>query len=359
MDKEIERRRVVKIIVVSPGDVRPERETLEKVAGNLNNLLAPYLGLYLEIFRWETDSYPGFHVDGPQGLIDELMQIEKSDIVVGMFWKRFGTPTKDGTTGTEHELKNAYKAWKASGGKRPHIMLYFKTEPYSPAGLKEVEQHAKVLAFKESFHQDEGLSWDFKTQAEFEDLIRDHLTQFLLKNVGTFGSQTFRLLRTSEELLQSNMRIVNNAEEVLYITGSRSRDKTYLDAIEQKLQASPGLVHYRVLFGPPHHESLRQHLLNLLKIRSPQDRTHGYKTIFLGLYDNSLKQFETFILGNEKEALVILPSLSGIGEYNTAIVFTGIDDVKGFRNFVKQLYTAGETIELASKIETLNALKKY
>lgn len=357
MDKEIERRRVVKIIVVSPGDVRPERIALDKVVDNLNTLLAPFLGLQLETFRWETDSYPGFHVDGPQGLIDELMHIEKSDIVVGMFWKRFGTSTKDGTTGTEHELNNAYKAWKKSGGKRPQIMLYFKNKKFKPSNQKEETQQKKVLKFKKTFHQDEGLSWDFKTLEEFKGLFRDHLTRFLLQNVGTFGSQTFRLLRTPEELLESNIRIVASAGKILYTTGSRSRDKKYLDAIEQKLQSTPALVHYRVLFGPPHHESLRQHLLNLLQLRSPRDRTHGYKTIFLGLYDNSLKQFESFILGNENEVLVILPSLSSIEKYDTGIVFTGIDDVNGFMNFVKQLYTASKTIELATDIKTLSVLK--
>lgn len=358
MNTTYERRRIIKLIVVSPGDVRKERETLDKVVNNLNKLLSPYLGLQIETFRWETDSYPGFHLDGPQGLIDELMQIEKSDIVVGIFWKRFGTPTKDAASGTEHELKKAYQVWQASGGKRPHIMVYFKNEPYMPSNTAEVEQQGKVLTFKNEFPKD-GLWWDFKDLDEFDELIRDHLTQFLLQNAGHLGAQTYRLSRTSEELMQLNMYIVNSAEEILYTTGSRSRDKKYLDAIEQKLQLSPRLVHYRVLFGPPHHESLRNHLLNLLSIRSPHDRAYGYKTIFLALYDNSLKQFETFILGNEREALVILPSLSGIGEYNTAIVFTGIDDVNGLRNFVKQLYTSGDPIELVAKINALNVLKSY
>jgi hypothetical protein len=358
MDKEIERRRVVKVIVVSPSDVRPERQALDKVVDNLNNLLAAFLGLQIETFRWETDSYPGFHVDGPQGLIDELMKIEKSDVVVGMFWKRFGTPTKKGTTGTEHELMNAYTAWKKSGGKRPQIMLYFKDKKFKPANKKEETQQKKVQKFKRTFHQDEGLSWDFTTLEEFKGLFRDHLTRFLLQNIGTFGSPTFRLLRTHDEIYEANMRIVANAGRILYITGSRSRDRKYLDAIEQKLKAAPALVHYRVLFGPPHHESLRQHLLNLLQQRSPEDRSQGFKTIFLGLYDNSLRQFETFILGNETETLVVLPSLSGVGEYDTAIIFTGIDDVNGFMNFVKQLHASGKTIEQEADIKALTVLKK-
>jgi hypothetical protein len=34
------------------------------------------------------------------------MQIADSDVVVGIFWKRFGTPTRDAQSGTEHELHN-------------------------------------------------------------------------------------------------------------------------------------------------------------------------------------------------------------------------------------------------------------
>jgi hypothetical protein len=34
----------------------------------------------------------------PQGLIDERMQIGDADIAIGIFWKRFGTPTGDAIT---------------------------------------------------------------------------------------------------------------------------------------------------------------------------------------------------------------------------------------------------------------------
>ena len=34
------------------------------------------------------------------------MQIADSDVVVGIFWKRFGTPTRDAQSGTEYELHN-------------------------------------------------------------------------------------------------------------------------------------------------------------------------------------------------------------------------------------------------------------
>ena len=40
------------------------------------------------------------------GLIDELMAIQDADVVVGVFWKRFGTPTAAADSGTEHGVES-------------------------------------------------------------------------------------------------------------------------------------------------------------------------------------------------------------------------------------------------------------
>jgi hypothetical protein len=58
----------------------------------------------LEVHRWETDSYPGFHPEGPQGLIDPILKIEDCDILIGIFWRRFGTPTTDAKSGCRFSL---------------------------------------------------------------------------------------------------------------------------------------------------------------------------------------------------------------------------------------------------------------
>ena len=103
---------ILKVVVASPADVAEERDLVERVADELNRHSAKDRGLGIEVARWETDSYPGFHLDGPQGLVDEVLKIEDADIVVGIFWTRFGTPGVDGKTGTEHEIDNAIAAWK-------------------------------------------------------------------------------------------------------------------------------------------------------------------------------------------------------------------------------------------------------
>jgi hypothetical protein len=168
--------RLLRIVVASPADVPAERDLVSSVVEELNRGIAADRGLRLEVSRWETDAYPGFHPQGPQGLIDSILDIKDCDILVGVFWKRFGTPTHDSKSGTEHEFRQAYEAWKAK--RRPQIMVYFNRKSYAPKSKEETEQSELVQQFKEDFPS-EGLWWPYEGQAEFETLFRNHLTQLI------------------------------------------------------------------------------------------------------------------------------------------------------------------------------------
>ncbi len=85
--------RTLRVVLASPSDVRPERDVLPDVIEELNRNLGAVLHVDLKLDRWETDAYPGFYSEGPQGLIDSILRIDDSDLLIGIFWKRFGTPT--------------------------------------------------------------------------------------------------------------------------------------------------------------------------------------------------------------------------------------------------------------------------
>jgi len=168
--------RMLRLVVASPGDVQPERDALPSVIEEINRGVAADRGLHLVLSRWETDSYPGFHADGPQGLIDPILNIADCDLLIGIFWKRFGTPTADGKTGTEHEFNLAHQAWKEKGS--PQIFVYFNEKAYTPKSKAETEQWGQVLEFKERFPK-EGLWWPYKGKAQFEKLVRNHLMNYI------------------------------------------------------------------------------------------------------------------------------------------------------------------------------------
>ena len=140
-----ERVQILRIVVASPVDVNAERAIVPNVVEDLNTGIAADRGLRLEVIQWETDTHPGFHPEGPQGLIDGILHIEDCDVVIGIFWKRFGTPIKEGATGTEHEIRRAYEAWEKQ--KRPQVMVYFNQKASTPQSEEEANQWAKVLKF--------------------------------------------------------------------------------------------------------------------------------------------------------------------------------------------------------------------
>src|SRR5215472_14368878 len=159
-----EQAQILRVVVASPNDVQAERDTVSVVIAELNKSICIDRGLRLEVIRWETDAHPGFHADGPQGVIDPILRIEDCDVLVGIFWKHFGTPTHDSGSGTAHELRLAYEAWTKN--RRPQVMVYFNQKPYSPQSKEETDQWGQVLEFREQFPK-EGLWWSYRGTAAF------------------------------------------------------------------------------------------------------------------------------------------------------------------------------------------------
>jgi hypothetical protein len=179
---------VIRIMVASPSDVINERNCTQEVIENVNKNLAMRLGIIFEIRRWE-DVSPAMHDLGAQGRIDSELDIADCDYVVGIFWKRFGTPTKSGETGAEHEIRKAYALWIKH--KRPQVMLYFSKDPYSFSTPEEVDQLKSVLQFREEFHP-RGLVKDYTGPEVFCTRFRDWLTRLVAERVNDRGT----LIRT-------------------------------------------------------------------------------------------------------------------------------------------------------------------
>jgi len=168
---------VLRVVLASPTDVQAERDRVPMVIEEVNRNVAHDHGLHLELYRWETDAFPSFNMAGPQGAIDKVLEIDSCHLLIGVFWKRLGTCTADGDTGTVHEVKAAYKSWLEK--RTPQMMLYFgqKASP-PPQKLEETEQLSELLKFRQSLAHD-GLYWLYGDEGEFEKLLRNHLIAFV------------------------------------------------------------------------------------------------------------------------------------------------------------------------------------
>jgi hypothetical protein len=168
---------IIRVVVASPCDVQAERDIVTRIVEEVNRGMAADRGLRLEVARWETDSYPGFDAGGHQGVIGPILRIDRCDLLIGIFWKRLGTPTTDAKSGTEHEFRLAYESWQKSG--RPQVMIYFNQKPYPPPQTEEeVVQSGWLVEFKKTFPK-EGLWWPYKGAANFEKVLRNHLSNFV------------------------------------------------------------------------------------------------------------------------------------------------------------------------------------
>jgi hypothetical protein len=166
-----------------------------------------------------------------------------------------------------------------------------------------------------------------------------------------------RLVTSPEELLAEMNQVVQGAEDYLVVTGSRSRDPAYLTGIEQVLQERPGLVHYRLLFGLPHHQVLKEHLLRLLALRDPDSRTAGKKTLYLGIVDDLHWEPERFFCASETRAVATLPSLTTAGNFDCGVVLLDPRDAVGLVQHGKQLYPATRRLETTEAVQALLVLR--
>jgi hypothetical protein len=125
--------KVLQILIASPTDVQQERLLIIDAINEWNNLNARDRGVMLQPVRWETHTSPDLS-EPPQDVINAQI-VDESDMVVGVFWTRLGTPTSRSASGTAEEIDRIGKA-----GKR--VMVYFSDAPVTPSSLDLAELSA-------------------------------------------------------------------------------------------------------------------------------------------------------------------------------------------------------------------------
>ncbi|HJU55692.1 MAG TPA: HEAT repeat domain-containing protein [Pyrinomonadaceae bacterium] len=221
-------------MVASPGDMQAERDALPRVLDEVNRVVAADRDLRLEVSRWETDAYPGLHTEGPPGLIDPVLKIEESDILIVIFGNHFGTPTKDAQSGTEHEFRLAHEAWRKQGS--PQIMLYFRQFPVETETEEERRQRELVERFRLGLPP-ELLYASYRGRLEFDDLVRNHLSNFLRERFPIIPPEE-RGGRSLDELIETYRTHLAERLRKVYLLGesqARELEQVFveLDVVEE------------------------------------------------------------------------------------------------------------------------------
>lgn len=165
--------RVFDVFVASPAEVAEERERLEAVIRELNEIWQDRLGVQLNLIRWETHTYPGFGEDA-QDVINREMP-DTVDVFIGILWSRVGTPTRRAGSGTLEEFERAYAQWKRDPDSIK-LLMYFKKAAIDIEDI-DPEQISQVRAFERSLPEKGGFYWKFDTSDAFERIVRNHLAR--------------------------------------------------------------------------------------------------------------------------------------------------------------------------------------
>jgi tetratricopeptide (TPR) repeat protein len=162
-----------KMVLVGPDDVENHIDVLRKVI-DWANILVPERPL--EGWFWHTDSTPGLHLDGPQGLTDAKMDVASADLVVAVFWSRLGTPVLGAPSGTVHELERAWDAWRGQG--TPDVWLYFSEQDVPQDALRDPHQFAALQEWRALLPKEQSF-FPFGDLDELQTMFMRHLHDWL------------------------------------------------------------------------------------------------------------------------------------------------------------------------------------
>jgi hypothetical protein len=119
----VESCKVIRIFMGSPGDLAQEHTLFRDIVAEVNRIKANSIGIELKPLDWR-DTLPG--QGRPQELIND--DVKKSDLIVLLLWKRWGTPTGKYSSGFEEEYELA-KSMNKKTNDKPEIWLYFRDAP--------------------------------------------------------------------------------------------------------------------------------------------------------------------------------------------------------------------------------------
>lgn len=151
-----------------------------------------------------------------------------------------------------------------------------------------------------------------------------------------------KIIVGSDVIKEQMLDIVLKSRSYLLISGSRARDTRYLNTIENHISEHSQLKHIRIFFGKPKYKAGKDHIRNLRQIKIQDDNKEGESSLKIGIYEADDKRSEperNFCI-SEKKALIILPSVIGFAQFDTALLVTKKKNITGWHNYTEQLYAA-------------------
>lgn len=130
--------RVFRVFIASPSDVLLEREITRNVLEQWNSINSEREKIVLVPIGWETNAAP--EMGRPAQDYINMDILDTCDVVIGIFWTRAGTPTRNAASGSIEEILR-------ESPKRRITMLYFSNKPIPPSRV-DTNQTLELIKFK-------------------------------------------------------------------------------------------------------------------------------------------------------------------------------------------------------------------
>lgn len=207
----------IRIVFCGPGDVAKELNIAAEVVDQWNRDHFDSLNCGLRLLNWKTDATPSMAERGQAVINREL--IDAAELIVAVFWRRFGTPTGMHDSGTAEEVIRAMSRDKP-------VMLYF-SDIEAPMLEEDPEQEAKLLDFREKAMAT-GLPWSFRSRKQFRESFSQHLktrvTELLAKQGKSSRKSGSRTIKQSVQG-SGNVQVARNGNTVNLKTTSPRKPK--------------------------------------------------------------------------------------------------------------------------------------
>src|SRR5258708_32353929 len=157
-------------MVGSPSDVTNGLSIVPEAISRWNAHYGQDRRILLLPLAWSTHSSPEFG-NRPQAILNRQL-VEKSDLLVAIFWTRLGTPTGEAESGTVEEIREHIR-------KKKPVLVYFCEQKIDfDADLKQLE---KVKSFRAEL-QLQGLVDSYKDDSELLAKLEKHFAQKILND---------------------------------------------------------------------------------------------------------------------------------------------------------------------------------
>jgi hypothetical protein len=147
-------------MLVSPSDIREERQICINTIVEWNSINAEALNTIFNVIGWDINAYPatGMH---PQEILNKQL-LEKADILIGIFWTRIGTSTKEYSSGSTEEIMKHIESGKPA-------LIYFSSVPIMP-GSVDINQFEKLMGFK-NLIKNQSFYKEYSNINEFQKML--------------------------------------------------------------------------------------------------------------------------------------------------------------------------------------------